>query len=193
MNRDDIRDQVLNAPSTSILCELPTGVGKSKIALDYMSNKLAATSSLNLLIVVPRLVLIENWKEEFKKWGYEKYLPYTEFVTYVSFPKKVGVYDMIIFDEAHHFSERCRGAFEDFITGYTLLLSATVGRNMRYELKGIFKEKSDIPCKHITGSMAQVAQEIYKNLKPNDIVIGLGAGTITKLGSELLNLSTTKV
>jgi UDP-N-acetylmuramate-alanine ligase len=36
--------------------------------------------------------------------------------------------------------------------------------------------------------MADVAKELYKELKPNDIVIGLGAGTITKLGSELLNL-----
>jgi len=30
---------------------------------------------------------------------------------------------------------------------------------------------------------------LYKDLKPNDIVIGLGAGTITKLGPELMNLS----
>jgi UDP-N-acetylmuramate--alanine ligase len=51
-----------------------------------------------------------------------------------------------------------------------------------------FREKSDIPCRHISGSMTDVAKELYKELKPNDIVIGLGAGTITKLGSELLNL-----
>ena len=51
-----------------------------------------------------------------------------------------------------------------------------------------FKEKSDISCRHISGSMEEVAKELYKDLKPNDIVIGLGAGTITKLGSELLNL-----
>ena len=52
-----------------------------------------------------------------------------------------------------------------------------------------FREKSDIPCRHISGSMDEVAKELYKNLKQNDIVIGLGAGTITKLGSELLNLN----
>ena len=52
-----------------------------------------------------------------------------------------------------------------------------------------FKEKSDIPCRHISGSIEEVARKLYKDLKPNDIVIGLGAGTITKLGSELLNLS----
>lgn len=56
-----------------------------------------------------------------------------------------------------------------------------------------FKEKSDIPCRHISGSIEEVAQELYKDLKPNDIVIGLGAGTITKLGSELLNLNNNDV
>ena len=53
-----------------------------------------------------------------------------------------------------------------------------------------FKEKSEIPCRHISGSMDEVAKELYKDLQPNDIVIGLGAGTITKLGSELMNLNT---
>ena len=52
-----------------------------------------------------------------------------------------------------------------------------------------FNEKSDIPCRHISGSMEDVAKTIFPELKPNDIVIGLGAGTITKLGSELLKLN----
>ena len=52
-----------------------------------------------------------------------------------------------------------------------------------------FREKSDIPCRYISGSISDVASELYKTLKPNDIVIGLGAGTITKLGPELLKLS----
>lgn len=52
-----------------------------------------------------------------------------------------------------------------------------------------FKEKSDIPCRYIPGNMHEVAKALYKDLKPNDIVIGLGAGTITQLGPELMNLS----
>lgn len=160
MNREDIRDQVLSATSHSILCELPTGVGKSKIALDYMDSKLRCLmdvhENLRILIVVPRLILIANWESEFIKWGRANYLPYVEFVTYVSFPKKVGIYDMIIFDEAHHFSERCRDAFEDFLSSYTLLLSATVGRNMRYELRGLFADLQEF---HITARTA-IQEEI---------------------------------
>ncbi len=52
-----------------------------------------------------------------------------------------------------------------------------------------FREKSDIQCKYIAGSISEVAEKLFSELKPNDIVIGLGAGTITKLGFELMELN----
>ena len=51
------------------------------------------------------------------------------------------------------------------------------------------KEKTDIICEHISGDTPTVAKKLYPTLKSGDIVIGLGAGTITNLGKELLNLS----
>ena len=36
--------------------------------------------------------------------------------------------------------------------------------------------------------MKSVAQQLYPELKSGDVVIGLGAGTITTLGKELLQL-----
>lgn len=51
------------------------------------------------------------------------------------------------------------------------------------------KEKIDIPCENIKGSIKEVAQKLLPTLKSGDIVIGLGAGTITNLGKELLALS----
>ncbi len=51
------------------------------------------------------------------------------------------------------------------------------------------KEKIDIPCENITGSIQDVAKKLFPTLKSGDIVIGLGAGTITNLGKELLTLS----
>lgn len=50
------------------------------------------------------------------------------------------------------------------------------------------KEKIDIPCEQISGSMHEVAQKLYPTLQSGDIVIGLGAGTITNLGKELLSI-----
>ncbi len=55
------------------------------------------------------------------------------------------------------------------------------------------KEKIDIPCENISGSIADVAQKLFPTLKSGDVVIGLGAGTITNLGKELLALSKEKI
>ena len=88
MTREEVRNEILKVNSPNILCELPTSFGKSKIALDIMAQRAPLTTKeLHILVVIPRLVLIDNWKEEFKRWGYEKYLMQTEFVTYMSLPK----------------------------------------------------------------------------------------------------------
>lgn len=50
-------------------------------------------------------------------------------------------------------------------------------------------KKSDIPCIYIGGDMKNVAKELFPSLENGDIVIGLGAGTITALGKELLALN----
>lgn len=44
-------------------------------------------------------------------------------------------------------------------------------------------------AEYISGNMKEVAETLFKELKSGDIVIGLGAGTITNLGKELLALS----
>lgn len=45
-----------------------------------------------------------------------------------------------------------------------------------------------VNCEYISGDMKAVAKAIYPSLNKNDVVIGLGAGTITALGKELLAL-----
>ena len=55
------------------------------------------------------------------------------------------------------------------------------------------KEKIDIPCEYLEGDMKTVAKEIFPTLKSGDVVIGLGAGTITQLGKELINLREEKI
>ena len=44
-------------------------------------------------------------------------------------------------------------------------------------------------CEYISGSIRDVAKKLYPTLKENDVVIGLGAGTITNLGKELQHLN----
>lgn len=140
LSREKARDEILSIESPNILCELPTSFGKTKVALDLMRKRISVDKGARILIVVPRLVLMDNWREEFVKWGVEDYLPFTEFVTYVSLPKKADTWDMIIFDEVHHLSERCRDSINDFDVKYCTLLSATVGRELKKELIALFTD-----------------------------------------------------
>lgn len=137
MTRDEIRDEIVKMTSPYILCEMPTGIGKSRVAIELMVERKIQPS--NVLIVIPRLVLIDNWKDEFDKWGHPEYKNAT-FVTYVSFPKKAGMWDMVIFDECHHLSTRCQDCLYAFKIKNAIFLSATVKRDFKFNIKAYFPD-----------------------------------------------------
>lgn len=55
----------------------------------------------------------------------------------------------------------------------------------------IFAEKlsQKVPCEHLSGSILDVAKQLLPSLQANDVVVGLGAGTITTLGKDILSLN----
>lgn len=136
MTKEEVEKLVLHSTARTLLLELPTSYGKTKLALQWMDSKKLFRKKI--LIVVPKLVLIPNWQDEIKKWGYERYLPNITFVTYVSFPKKAGNWDIIIWDEGHHLSERCRNAIKDFNYTFGIILSATVSKSVKWSLNTVF-------------------------------------------------------
>ena len=140
MDRDSVNKEILDLSDkyNNILIEWPTGHGKSKAALDILKRHIQNFDD-KILIVIPRLLLINSWKKEFEKWGMKKYLLSVEFVTYVSLPKKAGKWNLVIFDECHHLSERCREALVSFEVDRCVLLSATVKNSLKWDLKDIFK------------------------------------------------------
>lgn len=131
MNRKETLQEILKIQENNILLELPTGYGKSKIALELIKNY------NKVLIVVNRVVHKANWKEEINKW-----LPKStiEFIisTYTSIHKVTGEYDAVIYDECHHLSERCREIVPSIKAKRNILLSATVPRNLKRELNYLF-------------------------------------------------------
>ena len=134
------RIKALFANNNALMLKLPTSFGKCKISIDLIQEDFASKESLfsdlNILIVVPRLVLFDNWKDEFKKWGF-KYSDHVTFTTYVSFPKHADIsWDYIIFDEGHHFTENCADAFMSFRYNKVLFMSATFPREQKYRIKG---------------------------------------------------------
>lgn len=131
--RTQLLQKVLNSNSKNILLELPTGTGKTYLAIE----KIKQLNPKNILIVIPRNVLKENWNKEIEKWGgLDCEITYS---TYVSMPKNVGSYDIIVFDEAHHITERCRESLKYYSYKNAILLSATINRNLKKELYRIFK------------------------------------------------------
>lgn len=136
MTREQIREEILKIPSKNILLLLATSVGKTKCALDFVCNKKPLG---RMLIVIPRLVLIDGWKKEIIKWGYKELLSNITFVTYKSLHKyEYDTFKCIIYDECHHLSDNCLESVCTINSEYNILLSATVKRNHLLELKHCF-------------------------------------------------------
>lgn len=137
MTREQVLKEVKSIPNRNVLLTLPTGFGKTRSAIERVKDK--SNNCKSLLIVIPRNVLKVSWVDELVKWWPDCNLDIT-FTTYVSFPKHKGNWDFVIFDEAHHLSERCREALCDYTIGNSILLSATVKRELKEELKEVFDD-----------------------------------------------------
>lgn len=115
----------------NLLLILPTGFGKTKIAIDLLKSY---GYKDKILIVIPRLVLIENWKAELKKWRYKGTV---EFTTYISLYKHIGNWNCIIFDECHHFTEKCAEIYPAIHSLHSICLSGTVKKEQFYRIKDV--------------------------------------------------------
>lgn len=136
MTREELTNKFLSSESQSYILQLPTSYGKSYLALqkiDTWFNKYT-----KILIVIPRNVLKENWIDEIKKWKYDRFIPNITFTTYISFYKYCDAssyWDVVIFDEAHHMSERCMEAADTLRVNHVIALSATLKREHIYFFK----------------------------------------------------------
>lgn len=82
--------------------------------------------------------------------------------------------------------------FLDAFSGVDKVYVTDVYAASEDEIEGVNSENfvkelsSQVDCEYIPGSIKDVAKKLYPQLNENDVVIGLGAGTITNLGKELL-------
>ena len=135
-NREDILQDILSVKQSNLLITAGTGVGKTYLSL----KKAQSLNCKKVLVVIPKLVLIDNWNKEIAKWNeFNIIFKDIEYVTYVSLPKYIGKeYDMIIYDEAHHITERCLKAIPFIKSNYNILLSATIKRTQLPEFIKVF-------------------------------------------------------
>ena len=133
-DRELVTQDILNMPNTNLLIELPTGYGKTLIAIELLKKHL---SKGNVLIVVPKNILKKNFMSEINKWWKNCPLNFT-FTTYISLHKYIGTWDTVIYDEAHHISERCRELLKDIHSKYSIMFSATISQKLKIELSKHF-------------------------------------------------------
>ena len=135
--REQILQEVKNLNKRHLLLALPTGLGKSAIALHLAFDD--AQRIPNVLIVYPQVILKENWIAEIKKWGYAGCMPKITFTTYNSLHKHADTpWDVVIFDEGHHITERVLEIISAMTISRAFILSATVKPSIRYRLEVAF-------------------------------------------------------
>lgn len=131
MTREELTEKVLASESDNFILELATGTGKTLVSVKKIAQW--HTKGNQILVVIPKLILIENWKAELIKFKYDYLLEDIKFTTYVSLPKCAGnKYECIVLDEGHHTSERCMEALEHISTRHLLVLSATLKKEHRH-------------------------------------------------------------
>lgn len=136
--REQIREEVAALKQNYILLSAPTGIGKTRTALDttYKEN----TPILpKVLIVYPKHTIKNSWLEDYKKWGYEDKLNGVTFTTYKSLDKHINkMWDMILFDEGHHITDRVMNIIESMKYHKVMILSATIKPTLKYQLQILF-------------------------------------------------------
>lgn len=107
-----------------------TGTGKSNMAIRLVNNACKSLSKPRVLFLVAERAHIQNWKDEFEKWGLRKDIDLT-MMCYNSLHKVEGEYfNILILDEAHHgFTEKRLLLLSSLQLDYVYLLSATLSKS----------------------------------------------------------------
>lgn len=158
MPRTQLLKEVLELKGTNYLLELATGSGKSRLAIE----KTKTLTTDKVLIVIPRVILEESWRKEWDRWGkdYEGELMYTSYKSFPTLEQKN--FNVVIFDECHHLSERCIDALDSYTIEHSILLSATITNSM----KRIFTEKFN----DLVMYERDIREMIHKGIIPDPIV-----------------------
>lgn len=121
-----------------LMLKLPTGFGKSRIALEVLKQDYGIGKiRMRVLIVVPKLVLFDNWQREIEKWLGEDFVDWldVQYTTYISIYKYMGEFwDAWIFDECQHFTDTCFETIMDAqqaIPARVICTSGTIPRDPR--------------------------------------------------------------
>lgn len=107
---------------------------------------------------------------------------------------KFGKENVVAVFQPHRYT-RLQSLWNDFKTAFKnagRVIVTDVYAASEDPIEGVNAEKFASELKnseYISGNMQEVAQKLRPTLKPDDVVVGLGAGTITNLGKELIHIN----
>lgn len=137
MTKDELQDIAVKRLEREkrLICQWATGCGKSRIAIKF----LAVNQWMNALILVPEQNNIQNWYDEFDKYGLGHEANVTV-ICYASYHKfKNTHWDFIVFDEMPHVDTEKRLAICNSVSGdYILALGAVVDEDERKSLESVY-------------------------------------------------------
>lgn len=133
-DREAVRDTILAMPNKNLLLELPTGHGKTFVALEILKQRYTKG---NILVVVPRIALMTNFMAEVQKWWSDCPLTFI-LTTYASLHKHIGNWSAVIYDECHHITETKAEFIKHITADSSILLSATVSKDKKALLNTLF-------------------------------------------------------
>ena len=173
-------------------------------------NALSVLASLHqagvdVNVVKPHFATFSGMGRRFQKVGefdgitlYDDYAHHpTEIKATLSSAEGMSNKNIIAVFQPHRFT-RLKNLWNEFLDAFsgvdrvvvTDVYAASEDKIDGINSENFVKELSEkVNCEYISGSIEEVAAKLYPTLKENDVVIGLGAGTITNLGKELLHLN----
>lgn len=147
----------------SALVVLPTGTGKTTIALEDMKRLAAYRGELNALVLAPTLDLTRQWQREAR--DYQKKVGKIDVLTYASVARQYykdspDRYHYVVVDEAHHgVAPVLKKAIQHYQPEFMLGLTATDKRLDARKLENVFgsyEEKLDLKQAIEKGLLCQI-------------------------------------
>lgn len=118
----------------------------------------------------------------------------TEIKATLSALKLMGFKNIVAVFQPHRYT-RLQGLWNEFLTCFedankvyvTDVYAASENEIKSANAKAFTGELlTYVPCEHLSGGICKVASDLLPKLIAGDVVVGLGAGTITTLGKDLL-------
>lgn len=150
--RDQIQQEALDVALQHSRCTLAIsmGVGKTYIGLQYIQHFYNQYGTVRVLVAAPKVSIFQSWIDDAIKFKLGMNIIHAiKFTTYLSLPKQLNDYDIIILDEVHSLLD----SHDEYLSGFQgriLGLTGTPPRHGSSEKGKLVYKYCPVMYKYIT-------------------------------------------